>query len=190
MFTRLSEELTRSRWSGLPPWEALHALAEELGLPELDDFADIMRLSGEEGASVYANLRARSAAMRTAMLNDEIAEANAVGERMTHPRLASRSHLHGPARRAIPAPDVQRHLNHRPQQREPTPGRNNHDPTTDSTYLILALSQAIETRARRQDERGSVTTEHVLWAVAVIAIVAIVVAAVKTYVTTQAGNIQ
>ena len=64
---------------------ALHTLADELGLPELDDFADIMRLSGEEGASVYTNLRARSAAMRTAMLNDEITEANAIGERMTIP---------------------------------------------------------------------------------------------------------
>jgi Flp pilus assembly protein TadB len=85
VFTRLGEELTRSRWSGVPPWDALHALADELGLPELDDFADIMRLSGEEGASVYANLRARSAAMRTAMLNDEITEANAVGERMSIP---------------------------------------------------------------------------------------------------------
>ncbi|MBJ7353941.1 MAG: type II secretion system F family protein [Thermoleophilaceae bacterium] len=85
VFTRISEELTRSRWSGQPPWDALHALADELGLPELDDFADIMRLSGEEGASVYTNLRARSAAMRTAMLNDEISEANAVGERMTIP---------------------------------------------------------------------------------------------------------
>jgi hypothetical protein len=85
VFQRLNEELTRSRWSGLPPWEALHTLADELGLPELDDFADIMRLSGEEGASVYASLRARSAAMRTAMLNDEIAQANAVGERMTIP---------------------------------------------------------------------------------------------------------
>jgi Flp pilus assembly protein TadB len=85
VFTRLGEELTRSRWSGVPPWDALHALADELGLPELDDFADIMRLSGEEGATVYANLRARSAAMRTAMLNDEITEANAVGERMTIP---------------------------------------------------------------------------------------------------------
>ncbi len=85
VFTRLSEELTRSRWSGLPPWDALHTLAGELGLPELDDFADIMRLSGEEGASVYKTLRARSEAMRSAMLNDEIAEANAVGERMTIP---------------------------------------------------------------------------------------------------------
>ena len=44
-----------------------------------------MRLSGEEGAQVYATLRARSAAMRTAMLNDEKAKANAVGERMSIP---------------------------------------------------------------------------------------------------------
>ncbi|GAB2761889.1 hypothetical protein GCM10027020_12750 [Nocardioides salsibiostraticola] len=85
VFKRLSEELTRSRWSGQPPWDALRSLAEELGLPELEDFADIMRLSGEEGASVYVNLRARSAGMRTAMLTDEIAEANAVGERMSIP---------------------------------------------------------------------------------------------------------
>lgn len=85
VFTRLSEELTRSRWSGLPPWDALHTLAGELGLPDLDDFADIMRLSGEEGAASYAILRARSAAMRTAMLNDELTEANAIGERMTIP---------------------------------------------------------------------------------------------------------
>lgn len=85
VFTRLSEDLARSRWSGLPPWDALHTLAEELGLPELDDFADIMRLSGEEGAGVYATLRARSAAMRTAMLNDELAQANAVGEGMSMP---------------------------------------------------------------------------------------------------------
>ncbi|MCL2611681.1 MAG: type II secretion system F family protein [Nocardioidaceae bacterium] len=85
VFTRLSEELTRSRWSGLPPWDALHTLAAELGLPDLDDFADIMRLGGEEGAGVYATLRARSVAMRASMLNDEIAQANAVGERMTIP---------------------------------------------------------------------------------------------------------
>ncbi|WP_148575325.1 type II secretion system F family protein [Nocardioides caldifontis] len=85
VFTRLSEELTRSRWSGQPPWDTLHTLSDELGLPELDDFADIMRLSGEEGTSVYTTLRARSAAMRTALLNDEISEANAIGERMTIP---------------------------------------------------------------------------------------------------------
>jgi hypothetical protein len=42
----------------------------------------------------------------------------------------------------------------------------------------------------RRDERGSVTTEHVLWAVAVIAIVGVVVAAVKAYVELQAGKIK
>lgn len=85
VFKRIGEELARSRWSGLAPWEALHGLADELGLPELDDLADIMRLSGEEGAQIYSNLRARSAAMRTAMLNTELGKANEVGERMSIP---------------------------------------------------------------------------------------------------------
>jgi len=85
VFRRLGEELARTRWSGLTPWEALHGLADELGLPELDDLADIMRLSGEEGAQIYGNLRARSAGMRAAMLGAEKAKANEVGERMSIP---------------------------------------------------------------------------------------------------------
>jgi Flp pilus assembly protein TadB len=85
VFTRLAEELRRSRWSGVPPWDALRALSDELGLPELADFADIMRLSGAEGAAVYTNLRARSAALRSAMLGEELTAANAVGERMSIP---------------------------------------------------------------------------------------------------------
>ncbi|MGH3366956.1 MAG: hypothetical protein ACRDOY_07120 [Nocardioidaceae bacterium] len=58
--------------------------------------------------------------------------------------------------------------------------------------LILSLGVAdwVDARRRARTERGSVTTEHVLWAVAVIAIVAIVVAAVKAYVTSQAGNLR
>jgi Flp pilus assembly pilin Flp len=54
---------------------------------------------------------------------------------------------------------------------------------------LLALTLGFNARLRR-DERGSVTTEHVLWAVAVIAIVGIVVAAVKAYVESQAGKIK
>ena len=62
--------------------------------------------------------------------------------------------------------------------------------------LLLAVnhcSTSLDTRLRARaarSERGSVTTEHVLWAVAVIAIVGIVVAVLKAYVTTQAGNIK
>jgi hypothetical protein len=39
-------------------------------------------------------------------------------------------------------------------------------------------------------ERGSVTIEQVIWAVAIIGIVAIVVTAITNYVTTQAGKIK
>jgi hypothetical protein len=66
-------------------WDALRRLSYELGVTELADLADIMRLSGEEGAQIYGQLRARSAAMRTAMLNDEVALSNAVGEKMSIP---------------------------------------------------------------------------------------------------------
>lgn len=55
--------------------------------------------------------------------------------------------------------------------------------------LLLDIRLGLETR-RHKDERGSVTTEHVLWAVAVIAIVGIVVAVLTAYVTRQAGNIK
>lgn len=85
VFERLAEELARTRWSGVTPWAALHSLAEELALPELDDLADIMRLSGEEGAQIYTNLRARSASMRTSMLNTEKAKAAELSERLFVP---------------------------------------------------------------------------------------------------------
>ena len=55
---------------------------------------------------------------------------------------------------------------------------------------LAALSKYDDLRIARRNERGSVTTEHVLWAVAVIAIVGIVVAAITSYVKTQAGNIK
>jgi len=58
--------------------------------------------------------------------------------------------------------------------------------------VLLQLSvRSLDDRFKtRSSERGSVTTEHVLWAVAVIGIVGVVVAAVKAYVTSQAGNIK
>jgi hypothetical protein len=56
-------------------------------------------------------------------------------------------------------------------------------------FTPYASSTVTRVRQRSRAERGSVTIEHVLWSVAVIAIVAIVVAAVKAYVTSQAGLI-
>ena len=85
VFRRLREELAYSSWSGEQPWDALRRLSCELGVTELADLADIMRLSGEEGAQVYGQLRSRSSAMRAAMLNDEVARANTVGEKLSIP---------------------------------------------------------------------------------------------------------
>lgn len=59
---------------------------------------------------------------------------------------------------------------------------------------LHTLGVNLNTRARQKlttkPERGSETIEKVLWAVAVIAIVAIVVTAIRNYVTTQAGNVK
>ena len=54
--------------------------------------------------------------------------------------------------------------------------------------LRAFLTDAATSRPPRS-ERGSVTIEQVLWAVAVIAIVGIVVLAVTNYVTSQAAKI-
>ena len=54
--------------------------------------------------------------------------------------------------------------------------------------LGVYLTDAATSRPPRS-ERGSVTIEQVLWAVAVIAIVGIVVLAVTNYVTSQAAKI-
>lgn len=58
-------------------------------------------------------------------------------------------------------------------------------------WILIYLTALLDVTQRPQasDERGSVTIEHVIWAGAVIAIVGIVVAAIRAYVTTQAGNI-
>lgn len=87
VFVRLREEITRSAWRGIPPWDGLHELSEELGMPELQDVADIMRLSSE-GSDAYESLRARTTSMRDALLNEEITQAAAVGERLSMPMTA------------------------------------------------------------------------------------------------------
>lgn len=55
---------------------------------------------------------------------------------------------------------------------------------------IAALGKYDDLQASHRGERGSVTMEHVLWAVAVIGIVGIVVLAVTNYVTSEAGKIR
>lgn len=59
------------------------------------------------------------------------------------------------------------------------------------TLHLLGLHAVDALRPRdRRPERGSVTIEQVLWAVALIAIVGIVVVAIKGYVTSEAAKIK
>jgi hypothetical protein len=106
-----------------------------------------------------------------------------------HPRLLARRHLHGSARRPLTASHV-----HGLVTRKDT-----HPGGTQMLKALVLLQIAVlhlsddlrdRLRAASRSERGSVTTEHVLWAVAVIAIVGIVVAAITSYVTKQSGNIK
>lgn len=87
-FRRISDALTRSRFAGVGAWDALSELATELNLPELDEFADLMRLAGEESAQIYDSLRARSGELRAAKMTAELAKANAADERMAFPIVA------------------------------------------------------------------------------------------------------
>ena len=56
--------------------------------------------------------------------------------------------------------------------------------------LGFHLGERARTKAERNPELGSVTIENVLWAVASIAFAGIVVAVIKTYVTSKAGEIK
>jgi len=51
------------------------------------------------------------------------------------------------------------------------------------------LDHAVRSRCQGDPDRGSVTIEQVAWAVAIIAIVGIAVAAIKSYITAQAGKL-
>lgn len=62
--------------------------------------------------------------------------------------------------------------------------------TLQVTMLTMIGSTQDRIVKHRRDEHGSVTIEQVIWAGAVIVIVAIVVAAIKAFVTTEAAKIQ
>ena len=56
--------------------------------------------------------------------------------------------------------------------------------------LGVAMRDTAIRNATKDPERGSVTIENVIWAVAVIAIVGIVVLAITNYVRTKAAEIK
>ncbi|WP_058235217.1 hypothetical protein [Devriesea agamarum] len=85
LFLRIRQIIERARLRGTNAWDDLRELGAEFGLKELDEIADIVRLSGEEGVSIWESLRARAHAVRIGHLRDDQAQANAQSEGLSLP---------------------------------------------------------------------------------------------------------
>lgn len=82
LFRRISAGLERARMEQVQPWPELRRIAEEWGVPELADFADVMQLE-EQGAGLADVLRARVRELRDAHLSQQKAKAQEASESMT-----------------------------------------------------------------------------------------------------------
>ncbi|MER5951218.1 hypothetical protein ABT127_34795 [Streptomyces sp. NPDC001904] len=84
-FALIQEALLRSRTEKTSPWQALDDMGERLRLPVLQDVADIMRLSSDDGASIYDTLRNRGKAQSGELMARESARAHADSEKLSVP---------------------------------------------------------------------------------------------------------
>jgi Flp pilus assembly protein TadB len=85
VFDLIHQELALADMSGVTPWDALEALSARMGVPELAQTAQIVRLSSQDGASIYQALRARGKALRFELLAVDQAAANRDSEKMQVP---------------------------------------------------------------------------------------------------------
>jgi hypothetical protein len=83
-FTLIRDRLALAARSGTSPYAALGELADEVGVAELRDLADIAATAAD-GAAVYASLLAKARSLRNAIGAEEQATANAASERLVFP---------------------------------------------------------------------------------------------------------
>ncbi|MFK0074630.1 hypothetical protein [Arthrobacter woluwensis] len=69
VFVRIRQELTRAQLSGQQAWVGLERLSTDITVPELGEIASILRMAGEREVTIFHDLRARGAALRTAQLS-------------------------------------------------------------------------------------------------------------------------
>lgn len=79
LFRRISAGLERAQMEQTAPWSELHRIAEEWHVPELSDFADVMKLE-EQGAALADVLQARVSELRDAHLATQRATAQEATE--------------------------------------------------------------------------------------------------------------
>jgi len=84
-FERIGAALSRARKASVPPWDGLASLADEIGITELADLAEIAGVAGHEGARILDSLSARAASMRAEALAATRAQAGARSTTMVLP---------------------------------------------------------------------------------------------------------
>jgi type II secretion system F domain protein len=82
LFRRMAAGLERCRLEQTTPWRELHRIADEWNVPELSDFADIMRLE-EQGAALAETLQARVRELREGHLAQQRSRAQEDTEALT-----------------------------------------------------------------------------------------------------------
>ncbi len=84
-FGQLRRALDAAQLTRTAPWTTLRRLGEELDVAELAELAASVSLAGTEGAKVRTSLAAKAAALRTHLVADAEADAQAATERMALP---------------------------------------------------------------------------------------------------------
>lgn len=84
-FTQLRRALDAAQLTRTTPWSTLRRLGEELDIPELAELAASISLAGIEGAKIRTSLAAKAKALRTHLVADAEADAQAATERMALP---------------------------------------------------------------------------------------------------------
>ncbi|UOZ03401.1 type II secretion system F family protein [Amycolatopsis sp. WQ 127309] len=84
-FIQLRRALDAAQLTRTTPWATLRRLGEELDIAELAELAASLALAGTEGAKIRASLSAKAGALRTHLVADAEAEAQAATERMALP---------------------------------------------------------------------------------------------------------
>jgi tight adherence protein C len=82
-FRAIRDSLERARLTRETPWAALERLGRDMGVPELEEAAASVGLSGTEGARVRQSLAARAASLRNHRRSDAETEARVATQRMT-----------------------------------------------------------------------------------------------------------
>ncbi|MGO1385614.1 MAG: hypothetical protein ACTHWA_09970 [Arachnia sp.] len=82
LFRRITSGLERARLEQSTPWPELRRVGREWNIPELDDFADVMKLE-EQGAALAGVLQARVKELRDSHLAQQQAQAHEATESLT-----------------------------------------------------------------------------------------------------------